>query len=133
VELSSNDDFINLQKVIKPQQIRRLNKEVHFMDKDRRIEKRIPCWDIIAEIELSGINQEVKITDITRRGACVNKKMDPANTANVTLCRKTPQSFYRIQEHPCQIIEHPNGPHTGLQFASRLTPDETELLGLPKK
>jgi hypothetical protein len=103
------------------------------MSIDKRIEKRIPCWDITAEIKLSGLTQEVKVTDITRQGACIDKKMGPANAAIVTLCRKTPQSFFRIQERQCQIIEHTNGPHTGLQFASKLTPDEIDILGLPKK
>jgi hypothetical protein len=99
---------------------------------DRRIERRIPCLDIIAKIESSGLTHEAKVTDITRKGACIDKKMDPANSANVILCRKTPQSFYRIQDRQCQIIEHTNGPHTGLQFASKLTQDEIDILGLLK-
>jgi hypothetical protein len=103
------------------------------MDTDNRIEKRIPCWGIIAEIESNGLIQEAKIIDINQESACIDKKMDPANSANVTLFRKTSQSFFRLKERKCQIIEHENEPYTSIQFTDKLTRDEMVILGLAKK
>ena len=100
------------------------------MGADQRIERRISCFDVIAKVESNGLIHEGRIVNITRHGACINRKIDPADAINVILSRKTDQSFYSIQERDCQLIRHENGLHTGMRFADRLTADEMSLLGL---
>jgi hypothetical protein len=100
------------------------------MGVDKRKEKRISCFGIIAEIESGGLIQEVKMTNITRQGACIDQKIDPADSANVTLFTRSPLGSYHLEKRECQIIEHEDKSHTGIRFVDRLTDDEMDILGL---
>ncbi|OHB59868.1 MAG: hypothetical protein A2173_11930 [Planctomycetes bacterium RBG_13_44_8b] len=100
------------------------------MGADQRIERRISCFDIIAKVESNGLIHEGRIRNITRHGACINKRIDAAEPVNVILSKKTDESFYSIRERACQLIQHENGLNTGMHFADRLTSDEMVLLGL---
>ncbi|MBN1787042.1 MAG: hypothetical protein JW806_01455 [Sedimentisphaerales bacterium] len=103
------------------------------MGTDKRIEKRIACWDISANIDSSGSAQEVKITNINRLGACINIKIDSDNLINVTLFRKADESSYYLKERECRIIEHEGESHTGIEFVDKLDTEEINILTLPKK
>ncbi|MBN2436903.1 MAG: hypothetical protein JXK07_16705 [Spirochaetes bacterium] len=100
---------------------------------DDKTKKHIRYFDIVAQIELDGLIQDAKITDINSKSVSIDKKIDSADSINIILYKRTSLSFFRLKKHECKIVEHTDESHTSIQFLDELTPDEMLILGVDRK
>ena len=103
------------------------------MEEEKRSERHIPCLDIVAHVNAANNIKKANLINITKGGACLDEIISPVSKATVTLLRNTRNNFCSIKKRDCKIIKHKGQPHTGIQFFNRLTQEEIEMLGIPKK